>query len=62
VRRRFIADKYQAVVEALYAGAEAVELAAEITLEDGRKTVLRSLIAINDIEAIPEPSREPAYA
>jgi long-chain acyl-CoA synthetase len=62
VRRRFIADKYQAVVEALYAGVEAVELAAEITLEDGRKTVLRSLIAINDIEAIPEPSREPAYA
>jgi long-chain acyl-CoA synthetase len=62
VRRRFIADKYQAVVEALYAGAEAVELATEITLEDGRKTALRSLIAINDIEAIPEPSREPAYA
>jgi long-chain acyl-CoA synthetase len=62
VRRRFIADKYAAVIDALYAGAGEVELAAEITFEDGRKTVLRSLIAIDDIEPGLQPTREPAYA
>ena len=62
VRRRFIADKYAAAIDALYTGAGEVELAAEITFEDGRKTVLRSLIAIDDIEPAPQPVREPAYA
>jgi long-chain acyl-CoA synthetase len=62
VRRRFIAEKYATVVEALYSGEDEVELATEITYEDGRKTVLRSNIAIDDIEAAPQPAREPAYA
>ncbi len=37
VRRRFIAEKYAAAVEAFYGGGDAVELATEITYEDGRK-------------------------
>jgi long-chain acyl-CoA synthetase len=62
VRRRFVADKYSVVIDALYTGASEVELVAEITFEDGRKTVLRSLIAIDDIDLAPQPLREPAYA
>ncbi len=62
VRRRFIAEKYAAVVDAFYSGAGEVELSTEITYEDGRKTALCSNIAINDIDEAPQAVREPAYA
>ena len=42
IRRRFVAEKYAAVVEALYNGARQVDLATEITYEDGRKATLNS--------------------
>ena len=62
IRRRFVAEKYAAVVEALYGGAHQVDLATEITYEDGRKATLNSTIAIDDIEETRLPEREPAYA
>lgn len=62
VRRRFIADKYGAVVDAFYAGGGEVELATEITFEDGRKTVLRSLIAIDEVTGEDAPVRAREYA
>jgi long-chain acyl-CoA synthetase len=63
VRRRFIAEKYAAIVEAFYGGASHVEVSAAITYEDGRKAVLRSTIAIGDLEPVlEEPAREAAYA
>ena len=62
IRRRFVAEKYAAVVEAFFAGAHEVELATEITYEDGRKATLRSMIAIDDVEEVRQPEREPAYA
>jgi long-chain acyl-CoA synthetase len=62
IRRRFVAEKYAAVVEALYSGAHEVDLATEITYEDGRKATLNSIIAIDDIEETRQPAREPAYA
>jgi long-chain acyl-CoA synthetase len=62
VRRRFVAEKYAAVVEALYRGAPEVELTTEITFEDGRKSTLTSTIAIDDVLDAIEPVREPAYA
>ena len=62
IRRRFVAEKYDAVVEGFYDGASEVELSTEITYEDGRKATLRSTIAIDDIEAAPVAAREPAYA
>ena len=62
IRRRFVADKYAAVVEAFYGGAHQVELSTEITYEDGRKATLNSTIAIDDIEETRQPAREPAYA
>ena len=62
IRRRFVAEKYAAVVEAFYSGAREVELATEITFEDGRKAMLKSTIAIEDVEETPQPARIPAYA
>ena len=52
------------MVEAFYSGTHQVDLATEITYEDGRKATLNSTIAINDVEdaAAPAPTREPAYA
>jgi len=51
IRRRFVADKYAAVIDAMYGGASEVELATEITYEDGRKATLHSRLAISDIDA-----------
>jgi long-chain acyl-CoA synthetase len=62
IRRRFVAEKYAAVIEAFYSGAREVELSTEITYEDGRKATLNSTITIDDVEGTPQPVREPAYA
>ena len=51
IRRRFVGEKYAAIVDAFYSGAAEVEVSAAITYEDGRKSVLRSTIAIGDVEA-----------
>jgi len=64
IRRRFVGEKYAAVVAAFYSGAQAVELTTEITYEDGRKAKLSSTITIDDVQdaAMSAPAREPAYA
>jgi long-chain acyl-CoA synthetase len=62
IRRRFVAEKYAALVEALYSGAQQVDLTTEITYEDGRKAILNSTIAIDDVAEAPAPARERAYA
>jgi long-chain acyl-CoA synthetase len=58
IRRGFVAEKYAAVIDALYGGAAEVELSTEITYEDGRKAVLESCLAIGDVY---EPET-PAFA
>jgi long-chain acyl-CoA synthetase len=62
IRRRFVAEKYAAVVDAFYRGDGKVEVTTEITYEDGRKATLTSTIPIEDILEPAEPTREPAYA
>ena len=62
VRRRFIAEKYTAVVEAYYGNGDAVELTTEITYEDGRKGRLDARMAIDTVAGAAEPAREPAFA
>ncbi len=62
IRRRFVAEKYAAVVEGLYAGQGEVALSAAITYEDGRKAVLESTLAIVAVEPAGEAAREAAYA
>jgi len=62
IRRRFVTEKYAAVVDAFYRGDSKVEVTTEITYEDGRKATLTSTIAIEDVIEPAEPAREPAYA
>lgn len=64
IRRRFVAEKYAAIVDAFYSGAGEVEVSAAITYEDGRKAVLHSRIAIGDVDtgeapAAPQPAPAP---
>ncbi|MYF06277.1 MAG: long-chain fatty acid--CoA ligase, partial [Holophagales bacterium] len=46
VRRRFIADRYRLLVNALYGGDEAVEIENEITYQDGTTAVLQTRLRI----------------
>jgi long-chain acyl-CoA synthetase len=56
IRRGFVAEKYASVVEALYSGARDVDLSAEITYEDGRKAMMRSTLAIADVDEQGAPA------
>jgi long-chain acyl-CoA synthetase len=49
LRRRVIAEKYAAVIEALYGGATETEIATEVTYENGQRATVRSKVAIEDI-------------
>jgi long-chain acyl-CoA synthetase len=53
VRRRFVAEKYAAVIDAFYAGGNEVELATTITYEDGRQASIQSRARIEDVERVP---------
>src|SRR6266542_2348850 len=50
VRRRFIAEKYVPVIDALYGGKDEVELTTTITYEDGRQASIQSRTRIEDVE------------
>ncbi|MBI5628797.1 MAG: hypothetical protein HY953_07740 [Candidatus Rokubacteria bacterium] len=53
VRRRHVAEKYAAVIDAFYSGRGEVELATTITYEDGRQATLQSRVRIEDVEGVP---------
>jgi long-chain acyl-CoA synthetase len=50
VRRRYVAEKYAPVIEALYEGRDEVELATTVTYEDGRQATVQSRVRIEDVE------------
>jgi len=52
VRRRFVAEKYVAVIDAFYSGGKTVELETTITYEDGRQAVMRSRVRVEDVDAL----------
>ena len=62
IRRRFVGEKYKAVIDALYGGRSDVELVADITFEDGRKSTIRSNVAIENADEAPLGAMEPAHA
>jgi long-chain acyl-CoA synthetase len=49
VRRRYVADKYATVIDALYGGAAEAELSTSITYEDGRQAIIQSRVSIEDV-------------
>jgi long-chain acyl-CoA synthetase len=57
VRRSFVAERYQVLVNALYSGAASAHIETEVTFEDGRKGTLKADIDIIDVEIEPvEPA------
>jgi len=57
LRRRFIAERYRPLVEALYSDAATVEIESEASLEDGRKGALKATLRIGDAAAAAPPTR-----
>jgi long-chain acyl-CoA synthetase len=49
IRRRFIADKYANLIEALYGDADHVTIEAQVVFEDGRSGIIKADLAIRDI-------------
>ncbi len=53
VRRGFIAERYEPLVEALYAGRTEQHIATEVTFEDGRKGTIAATVRIRDAASYP---------
>jgi long-chain acyl-CoA synthetase len=51
VRRRFIAEKYAGIVQALDSGAERCAVEAQVRFEDGRTGTIRAELAVIDAKA-----------
>jgi long-chain acyl-CoA synthetase len=52
VRRRYIAEKYAPVTEALYGGRDEVTMTTTITYEDGRQWSMQSRVRVEETEAL----------
>jgi len=50
IRRRFIAEKYADLIEALYSDRDSVEVKAKVTYEDGRTTMINANLKIREVE------------
>ncbi len=59
VRRGFVSEKYQTLIEALYSGAERAHVETEMTFKDGRKGSITADLEIVAAETFPgaEPLR-----
>ena len=57
IRRGLIADRYGALVRALYEGAALADISTEMTFEDGRKGTLSARVAIRDMKTYPVPEK-----
>ena len=59
VRRGFVSEKYQTLIEALYSGAERAHVETEMTFKDGRKGSIAADLEIVAAETFPgaEPLR-----
>jgi long-chain acyl-CoA synthetase len=53
VRRGFIAERYQPLIDALYDGSAEADIRTEVTFEDGRKGVIAARVKVRDMKAHP---------
>jgi long-chain acyl-CoA synthetase len=60
VRRRFIAEKYAPLVEALYAGRDSVHVEARVRYEDGRTGTISADLKIRDAKTFPPAAAKKA--
>jgi len=57
IRRGLIAERYGALVTALYDGSQTADIATEVTFEDGRKGTLSARIAVRGVKTYPVPAK-----
>ncbi len=55
VRRGFIAERYAALIKALYDGSNEADISTEVTFEDGRKGTISARVKIRDMKVEPLP-------
>jgi long-chain acyl-CoA synthetase len=60
VRRRFIAERYDSLVEALYGGQDSIRIETEIAFEDGRKSLIKADLEIREAKRVAPPADAPA--
>ena len=53
MRRGFIAERYAPLAEGLYTGAKEIDIATQVTFEDGRKGNITGRVKIRDMQAHP---------
>lgn len=53
VRRSFVAERYDPLINALYSGKTECPIATEVTFEDGRKGMLSAVVKIQDLTLYP---------
>lgn len=58
VRRRFIVERYEPLVRALYDGASTADISTEVTFEDGRKGVISARLTIRDADVVQTPAMD----
>ncbi|HWC44810.1 MAG TPA: long-chain fatty acid--CoA ligase, partial [Casimicrobiaceae bacterium] len=60
VRRRFIADKYASLVDALYGGRSVQHVDTQVKFEDGRTGIVSADLRIEDAKVLPAQGRKAA--
>jgi long-chain acyl-CoA synthetase len=53
IRRGVISERYAKLIDALYGGAEAVDVEVPVTYEDGRTAVLSAMVRVSDVGPLP---------
>ena len=56
IRRGLIAERYGALVTALYDGAKVADVSTEMTFEDGRKGQMSARLKIHDLPTTQAPA------
>jgi long-chain acyl-CoA synthetase len=62
VRRGFIAERYQPLVDALYSGRTEQAISTEVTFEDGRKGTISATVKIHDAKTYAAAAAEKVAA
>ena len=56
VRRRFIGERFQPLIDALYSDRDHAAIETQVTFEDGRKGTLKADLKIRDAKTLPIPA------
>ena len=57
IRRRFVAERYSELVDALYGGQRTCRTQTEVTFEDGRTGTIEAELRIREVAAVPALAR-----